>query len=150
MEHDPTLPAEVEQMTLSFHRILPSVACVFFDFTIAKSLNKKIEDAAKKQYLADVTFKNFFPFSKRYYGYSMGGDPTPKYKAISNQKDLLRDEITKWMRKRTKWSQKIIDSACYLDVFQIKDTPSTLTNLEPWLNENNRWLKNYGLRIHPM
>ncbi|MEC7940131.1 MAG: hypothetical protein VX894_11475 [Pseudomonadota bacterium] len=54
VEVDESLPLDVKNVSLSFHRILPSVACIIFEFQLNDSLSKALKEIQSQIYLGPV------------------------------------------------------------------------------------------------
>ncbi len=60
---DESLPLDVKNVSLSFHRILPSVACVIFEFQLDATVSKTLSNIQNQIYLGPVEFKKLWPLS---------------------------------------------------------------------------------------
>jgi len=96
---DESLPLYVKNVLLSFHRILPSVACIIFEFQLDDSISEELCKLQDKVYLGPVEFKKLWPLNRLHHGYSMGTGNACAIRAINDKKDFIRAEIEAWIKK---------------------------------------------------
>ena len=67
-------PEHVKVVHVSYHRIMPSLACLSFSFNIDEKFSEALANKQNCDYFPPVVFKSINPFRKFLRGYSMGGD----------------------------------------------------------------------------
>lgn len=142
---DESLPLDVKSVSLSFYRILPSVACIIFEFQLDESISKKLSKLQDKVYLGPVEFKNLWPLNSIHHGYSMGRGNDSAIRAIDNKKDSVRAEIEAWIKKGFNWKPRTMDAVSYIDVYRVSGNPVDVGERRDWTNENSGWLNEYGI-----
>ncbi|HIE2222641.1 TPA: hypothetical protein ACXK2U_003021 [Serratia marcescens] len=147
---DKYLPQSVDNISLSFHRILPSVACLIFEFNLDNSIGSALNILQNKVYLGPVEFKKFFPIRKIHDRYSMGTSYEIPAVIINNQKDVLRKDIEDWIKKGFKWNSKNSHSFTYVDVYSISGNPTNESDRREWWKKNSTWLNEYGININSL
>lgn len=145
---DKLLPKSVDNISLSFHRILPSVACLIFEFNLDDSIGTALNILQDKVYLGPVEFKKFFPIRNIHDRYSMGTSYEIPAVIINNQKDVLRKDIEDWIQKGFKWNVKNSHSFTYIDVYRISGNPTNENERREWWKKNSTWLNEYGININ--
>ncbi|SEG69730.1 hypothetical protein [Marinobacterium lutimaris] len=144
-EIDSSLPEEVKYLALSFHRILPSVGCIIFEFYLEDYVSENLNEIQRKKYIAPVVFKKFWPLRKIARRYSSGVGNEDAIEAINEGKDSVRAILKKWIRKEFSWRSVLLDSGSYIDVYEINGNPKENIERKAWLNKKLRWLEEYGL-----
>lgn len=139
------LPNNIEYVSLSYHRILPSVASIVFDFKVSEKISKHLNEIQNQEYLSPVVFKKLWPLTKIPLSYSMGGGESEAYAAILSELTSTKDDLKKWIRKNFKWRNPIINSASFVDVYEIKGNPTDTENLKKWMQDNHGWLADFGI-----
>lgn len=145
VEVDESLPLDVKNVSLSFHRILPSVACIIFEFQLNDSVSKALKEIQSQIYLGPVEFKKFWPLSGLHHRYTMGTGSDCAIKSINNKKDSVRTEIESWVKKCFSWKPKTIDTVSYIDVYKISGNPVEPDERRNWLGEYRGWLYEYDI-----
>jgi hypothetical protein len=142
---DESLPPDVKNVSLSFHRILPSVACIIFEFQLGASVSKALSKIQEQVYLGPVEFKKLWPLSSLHRGYTMSTGHSCAIKSINNEKDSVRAEIEAWVKKGFSWKPQTMDSVSYIDVYKTSGNPTELNERRNWILENSCWLNEYGI-----
>lgn len=142
---DESLPLDVKNVSLSFHRILPSVACIIFEFQLNDSVSKALSDTQNQVYLGPVEFKKLWPLSSLHRGYTMGTGTDCAIKSINNIKDSVRTGIEAWVKKGFSWKPQTMDAVSYIDVYKISGNPTGPDERRSWLREYSGWLNGYGI-----
>lgn len=142
---DESLPQDVKSVSLSFHRILPSVACIIFEFKLDASVSKELSKIQDKVYLGPVEFKRLWPINRIHHNYSMGSGNSYATKIINDRKNCTRAEIETWIKKGFKWNPQKINAISYIDVYTIFGNPKKYEENQVWLKENRTWLSTYGI-----
>lgn len=142
---DESLPLDVKNVSLSFHRILPSVACIIFKFHLNDSVSRALKEIQSQIYLGPVEFKKLWPLSSLHRGYTMGKGSDSATKSINNKKDSVRTEIEAWVKKCFSWKPKTMNAVSYIDVYKISGSPIEPDERENWLRENRGWLNEHGI-----
>ncbi|MBE0448899.1 MAG: hypothetical protein IBX64_12570 [Actinobacteria bacterium] len=142
---DERLPIDVENVSLSFHRITPSVACVMFDFQLNDSVSKALSKIQDQVYLGPVEFKKLWPLSSLHHAYTMGTGGDCAIKFIDNEKDSVRTGIEAWVKKGFGWKPKKMDAVSYIDIYKISGNPIDIDERRNWLREYTCWLDEYGI-----
>lgn len=145
---DKNLPDSVNSTSINFHRILPSLACIIFEFHLNDLLSKDLALIQSKLHLGPVVFKKFIPLKKIPNGYTMGSSYEVSLTQINERKDILRDEILNWIRKGFKWKLNNKYSISFIDIYEVEGMPTLDTNRQKWLDENKSWLENYGINLN--
>ena len=65
------IPEYVESIHVSYHRIMPSMACLSFTFNLEESFSKQLENKQNSEHLDSVILNEFIPFRNNMSGYSM-------------------------------------------------------------------------------
>lgn len=142
---DESLPLDVKNVSLSFHRILPSVACIIFEFQLNDSVSKALSEIQNQVYLGPVEFKKFWPLSSLHRGYAVGTGTDCAIKSINNKKDSVRTGIEAWVKKGFSWKPQTMDAVSYIDVYKISGNPIEPDERRNWLLEYSGWLNEYGI-----
>lgn len=142
---DESLPLNVINVSLSFHRILPSVACIIFEFQLDDSVSKSLSKIQNQIYLGPVEFKNLWPLSSLHRAYTMGAGNDYSIKSINNEKDSVRSGIEAWVKKGFSWKLQTMDRVTYVDVYKICGNPIEPKERRDWLREYSCWLNDYGI-----
>lgn len=145
---DESLPADIDNISLSFHRILPSVGCILFEIKPSKSLSENLNEIQDKDYLGNIEFNKFWPLIFIGRSYSMGAGSDVAFKSIANAKDSFREKAISWIKHSFKWSHGIMQGASYVDIFKVTGNPREVNNRREWVNKNSFWLNNYGVDVH--
>lgn len=146
-EVDKNLPEDVEKVSLSFYRVLPSVACIIFNFNLSKSISQRMKCLQSIDYLHPVIFRKLWPPNKILHSYSIEAGKGRAFEILSNEKDLLRDRLEKWITDSFKWRPKSIDSLSYIDIYKISGNPKDNEIRSEWIRENSGWLQDYGIDV---
>ena len=144
-EFDNKLPEVVKGVSLSFHRILPSVACVIFEFFIEESVSDKLKKIQSKKYIGPVIFKKFWPPRYLSSGYTMGPKNQCAIEEIMQEKDSIRALLEKWIKQGFGWKPQTMDAVSYIDVFEIKGNPKVTDKRKEWIMNNSQWLEEHGI-----
>ncbi|MCX2765417.1 hypothetical protein [Pseudoalteromonas sp. B530] len=144
-EIDENLPNAVKGVSLSFHRILPSMSCIIFEFYLNDLVSEELRRIQNKDYIGPVIFKQFWPIKHLSRGYSMGTGNQCAIEAISDYKDTVRELLERWIQKGFGWEPRTIDAVSYIDVFEIKGNPKDIDERKKWILENSTWLNEYGI-----
>lgn len=142
---DESLPTNIKNVSLSFHRILPSVACIIFEFQLDNSISKALNKIQNQVYLGPIEFKRFWPISRLHRGYSMGTGNSSAMRSIDNAKNSVREEIEVWVKKGFNWKPKTMDTVSYIDVYKVTGNPTDLDDRKGWISQNRGWLNDYGV-----
>lgn len=142
---DESLPLDVKNVSLSFHRILPSVACIIFEFQLNDSVSKALSEIQNQVYLGPVEFKKFWPLSSLHRGYTVGTGTDCAIKSINNKKDSVRTGIEAWVKKGFSWKPQTMDAVSYIDVYKISGNPIEPDERRNWLLEYSGWLNEFGI-----
>jgi hypothetical protein len=145
---DRNLPHCVNSVSVYFHRILPSLACITFECHLNDSLSNDLSSIQSKIHLGPVIFKSFIPLKRIPNGYSMGSSYEVSQAQINQRKDRLREEILNWIRKGFKWKLDNKYNNSFIDIYEIEGVPTQRENRQNWLDENKSWLGNYGINVH--
>jgi hypothetical protein len=145
---DESLPLAVKNVSLSFHRILPSVACIIFEFQLDASVSKALSKIQDKVYLGPVEFKKLWPLSSLHHGYTMGTGNDCAINSINNEKDSVRTGIEAWVKKGFSWKPQTMDAVSYIDVYKISGNPIDSDERRNWLREYSCWLNEYGIDVN--
>lgn len=148
MAVDESLPLDVKNVSLSFHRILPSVACIMFDFQLDASVSKALSKIQGQIYMGPVEFKKLWPLSGLHRGYSMGTGSACAIKFINNKKNSVRAGIETWIKKGFSWKLQTIDALLYVDVYKISGNPVDPGERRKWQREHSVWLNEYGIDVN--
>lgn len=142
------LPNEVDYVSLSFHRIMPSVACIIFEFKIINEVSKKIKAIQDREHLNQVVFRKFWPINKLHHSYSMGGGYGKCFERISSERDNLRECFKSWVSKNFRWNKAVMETASYVDVYKIDGNVTQSNMIKEWLSKNSRWLQDFGVSVN--
>jgi len=147
---DESLPSSVKGVSLSFHRVLPSIACIIFEFQISNSVSKTLINIQSQSYLGLVEFKKFWPIRYFHRAYSIGLSSEQAIIHINKNKTLLRKGVENWVMKNFAWKSKIMNTISYVDVFKLSGNPNGGEECRIWLRENSRWLDEFGININDL
>lgn len=139
------MPNNIEYISLSYYRILPSVACLVFEFKISDEFSNKLDRIQRRKHLPPLIFKRFWPLTNLHRAWSMGGGKGGAFEAIEIEKDGLKHELLSWISKRFRWNGELIQTASFVDVYEINGNPTEEKQLEKWLSDNRQWLMDYGI-----
>jgi hypothetical protein len=145
---DENLPLDVKHVSLSFHRILPSVACVIFEFQLDATVSEALSKIQNKIYLGPVEFKKLWPLSGLRRGYTMGSGKDCAIKYINNEKDSVRKEIEGWVKKSFNWKPQTMGAVAYIDVYKISGNPIDINERREWMLKYRCWLNEYGVDVN--
>lgn len=145
---DESLPSDIKKVSLSFHRILPSVASIIFEFQLEHSVSDELRQIQEQVYLGPVEFTNLWPLSHIHRGYTMGTGTDDAIKAIRDAKDSVRVGIESWVKKSFNWTPKALGAVSYIDVYKITGNPKDIDDRRDWLNKNSQWLNEYGIDVN--
>lgn len=141
------LPNDIEYVSLSYHRILPSVAAVVFDFKLVDKVSSRLKSLQDQEYLNPVVFKKLLPFNKLPHSYSMGGGQSGAYEAIVREVSSIKCDLKKWIKNNFKWCNQIMDTTSFVDVYEISGNPTDPEIFKTWKNENRGWLADFGITM---
>lgn len=147
---DQYLPECVKHVSISSHRILPSIACIIFDFSLEEVISEKLNALQSKPFLGSIIFNNFWPPGKIHFGYSIEVGHSATTEAIRYERDLSRLGIEKWIKNSFKWNSDILKTASYIDVYKIDGNPKDRELRNKWVSKYRSWLNCYGLTINDL
>lgn len=142
-----SLPKDVKNVSLSFHRILSSVACIILEFQLDDSASKVLNQIQGQVYLGPVEFKKLWPLSSLHRGYTMGNGYDCAIKSINNEKDSIRRRMDEWVKKGFNWKPQTMDAVSYVDIFKVSGNPIDADERRNWMRENSGWLYEYGIDV---
>jgi len=148
MAVDGNLPTNVKNVSLSFHRILPSVACIIFEFQLDDSVSKALSIIQDQIYLRPVEFKKLWPLSSLHRGYTMGTGYDCAVKSVNNEKNSVRARVEAWVEKGFNWKPQTIDAVSYIDVYKVSGNPTDTEERREWLRKNSSYLNEYGIDVN--
>jgi len=143
---DNTLPNNIKSISLSFHRILPSVSCLIFICYLDEEISKELNGIQGDLFLGEVEFKKLWPLHKLSFRYSMQLPHHSSRKAIKYRKDVVRQDIESWLKKNFKWDVKDKNIISYIDTYRLSGTPADEKERNDWFNNNNLWLNDFDIK----
>jgi len=143
---DESLPLDIKNVSLSFHRILPSLACIIFEFQLDESISKELCKLQDKVYLGPVEFKKLWPLNNFHRSYSMGNACATR--SINDKKDSIREKIEAWVKQGFNWKPQTMNVVSYIDVYKVTGNPIDTDERRKWLRENGGWLNEYGIDVN--
>ncbi|MBG0575985.1 hypothetical protein [Enterobacter ludwigii] len=142
---DSSLPSNISSISLSFHRILPSVSCIIFTCHLDDDISNELNKLQDNSYLGQVEFKKLWPLQKLSYRYSMKLPHHSSRKVIECRKDVIRKETESWIKKNFKWNVKDKYIVSYIDTYRISGCPTDAQERKDWLNKHNVWLSDFDI-----
>jgi len=141
------IPEYVESIHISYHRIMPSMACLSFTFKLEESFSKQLENKQNSEYFPSVIFNEFSPFRNNMSGYSMSfGNESQN--AIQKHIFNLIANFGHWLKKQVPINQQLNISNSIIELYEIKGNPKNSEDLEKWIQENTVWLSDYGISTY--
>lgn len=142
---DNTLPNNITSISLSFHRILPSVSCLILTCHLDDNISKELNKLQDNTYLGEIEFKKFWPLRKLSHRYSINRPHNSSRSELNLRKDVLRNEIESWIKKNFKWNLKDKYVISYIDIYRISGSPNDEQERKAWLNKNHSWLSDFDI-----
>ena len=128
--------------------ILPSLACIIYEFNLDISVSEKLTKIQDKPFLGAVEFKSLWPPSRIHRGYTMGASSDSAINSMNNAKNSVRDNVESWVKNGFGWKPEAIGFASYIDVYEITGNPEDLDERRSWLKDNRAWLYDYGIDVN--
>jgi len=97
----PALPAEIESVSVTIHRVLPSLFALVFRARLADTVSADLQRLQRQSYLGGIKFSSWFPFTHRRWGSSELTTDTVRERAIHHFVDSLRAKATKFLARNT-------------------------------------------------
>ncbi|MEA2019912.1 MAG: hypothetical protein U9N59_15890 [Campylobacterota bacterium] len=138
------IPKNVDSVELLYTRIMPSFALMVLKFNLSKAITEEINDLQNKEYLEKVIFTKFFPINKFPKSKMLSWEHESQ-KVIEKYKDKIKLDIEQWSIDTFKFKNKVVNTAFFIDKYQIKGNPIIENNLKEWIKDNRSWLNDYGL-----
>jgi len=142
------LPRYVEQVSVSYHRIMPSLACLSFYFYIDDEFNEILANDQKREYLSIVLFNSINPFRISRTGYSIKV-------GTNNSREIVRTKIlnlykctSDWIEKEAKSTEFASCTKSVVEYYAISGCPSDPNQLREWVDTNCDWLGDYGISVN--
>jgi|UPI00037D2872 hypothetical protein len=140
------LPEHINIVHISYHRILPSLACLSFSFYIEEKFSEILASKQNCDYLPPVLFKSINPFKKFPRGYSMGGGSEGAREVVRNQISTLSDQLNNWLEKITKLKGSASLTKSVVEYYIINGNPTDFDEVGKWFDTNRGWLGDYGIK----
>lgn len=147
VEVDGNLPSSIMHVSLSYHRVLPSVACIIFEFSISGSVSTRLRSLQGREYLDSVVFKRLWPLNRLHHSYSMDGGNGQGYETLCKEKDIIRGNLEKWIVNGFNWNGRAMEAVAYVDVYKISGNPKNPEGCKKWLHDNSQWLQDFNISI---
>lgn len=141
------LPDHVKVVHVSYHRIMPSLACLSFSFYINEKFSESLANKQNRDYLPPVVFKSINPFKKFPRGYSMGGGSEGAREVVRKHVLGLSNCINKWLEKETKLSDSMSFTKAVVEYYIINGNPTDADEASKWFETNRGWLGDYGISV---
>lgn len=145
VEIDESLPENIKSVSLSFHRIIPSISCIIFEFRLEEEASKALSRVQNLVYLGPIEFKRLWPLNKLHSGYSIGNGYDCSTKAINKEKDHIRKNLELWIKNSFSWKPKVMKQVSYVDVYRLVGNPDEIEQRRNWMSKNRGWLNDYGI-----
>jgi len=149
-KHVPGLPAEIESISVSLDRLLPSLTLASFDVRLSDRATKRLGEIQKTCYLPEVIFSSFVPIGRRAASYS-----TRYPEAVSGAAAM------NWRLKLQRQIEAVLNPLLFgyfggnrtplpaLDVFSLAGMPSNSEEYENWVRISAAWLGSVGVLRYP-
>lgn len=142
------LPKYVKMIHVSYHRIMPSIACLSFTFHLEDEFSQQLNYKQSLEYLLPITFNDIFPFRKRGSSYSMGGENDGGAQKIIREDIFnLVTNLFDWLKKRALINQQFNIATSIIEMFELQRNPLDKKQPQEWINENNGWLNDYSISM---
>lgn len=140
-----SLPKYVKLVHVSYHRIMPSLACLSFTFFIENEFSNELAHKQNCEYLPPVIFKSINPFKKFPAGYSMGSGNDVSKEVLRNHIYNLASTFNSWLESRLPLGKQSSLPKSIVERYELKGNPTEGSELTKWLKDNRGWFENYGL-----
>ncbi len=141
------LPEHVKIVHVSYHRIIPSLACLSFSFYIEEKFSGSLANKQNCDYLLPVVFNSINPFKKFSRGYSREGGREGAREVVRNQVLDLSNCLNNWLEKVTKLTDSTNFTKSVVEYYVISGNPIGSDELGKWFDTNRGWLRDYGISV---
>lgn len=141
------LPEHVKAIHVSYHRIMPSLACLSFSFHIEERFSESLAIKQNHDYLPPVVFKSINLFKRFPRGYSMGSGGQDAREVVRTHVLGLSNTLHRWLQRATKLSDATSFTKSVVEYYVVNGHPTSSDELATWLNSNRGWLGDYGITV---
>jgi len=141
------LPEHVKFIDVSYHRIMPSLACLSFSFHIEERFSESLAIKQNHDYLPPVIFKSINLFKRFPRGYSMGSGGEGAREIVGNHVLGLLNSLDCWLQRATKFTDAASFTKSVVEYYVVNGCPTSSDELGKWLTSNRGWLGDYGISV---
>ncbi len=141
------LPEHVKVIHVSYHRIMPSLACLSFSFHIEEKFSESLAIKQNHDYLPPVVFKSINLFKRFPRGYSMGSSGEGAREVVRGHALGLSNCFHFWLQRATKLSDATSFTKSVVEYYVVNGHPTSSDELAKWLKSNRGWLGDYGITV---
>jgi hypothetical protein len=135
----PALPPEFESISVTTHRVLPSLFALSFEASLADTVSADLERLQKQKYLSEIKFRSWFPFTLRRWGSSQLRSEAVRERAIHDFVESVRTKATKFLTRHTPTPSTTDGGFFSIDEYRLS------SKTEPPTIERSKWAWQFGL-----
>jgi hypothetical protein len=97
----PSLPPEIKSISVTSHRVLPSLLALSFEARLADTVSTDLQRLQRQSYLSEIKFSSWLPFTRRHWGSSELSPDQVRERTIHNFVDSVRAKADKFLSRHT-------------------------------------------------